>query len=610
MKHLVVGTAGHVDHGKTSLIKALTGFDGDTLKEEKKRGITIDLSFSNLQNKDTNIAFIDVPGHEKLVKNMIAGAFGFDGALVVIDAKEGIKPQSIEHLQILNLLSVSKIIIAVSKKDLVDDIVLNRQIEDIENFIKRFKNLSLHKIVSVSIYDENSITLLKETIFDLPSIEKRSNGLFRYYVDRAFSVSGAGSIVTGTVLDGEVKKGDKVYIAQLNQELQVKNIQVHEKDVLTAFVSLRTALNLQTSKQKLFRGLLLTKKGYIRGFNSIDVWIESISDIDIVHNSVMQVFLGTMQKEVKVLLYKDSKMQSGFARLESKEKLFTVFNEPFILQKSGKVVAGGKVLNPIDDPIKKRNKVPLLELLHKKDFKKAFALLSKSHKRGFGLISSNQRFGISHDEALKIAKELKDVFVDEKALVVYDKEVLKELRGTIKSTYQKNFYALLSAKSLSLKIKWASETLLSSILENMQKDGDIVLQNGVYTLPKLDFKDIEILLEEKIFDILDQGGISPKAPYNIYDELDIDRKVGDRALKSLTSAKKVKRLQHNLFVTFNHLICLIENLKDIIRVAGYVDVQLFREYYPQLSRKYLIAYLDYLDSFGDIQRDGNRRILA
>ena len=131
-KHIIVGTAGHIDHGKTSLIKALSGFDGDTLKEEKKRGITIDLSFSNLTNEDTNVAFIDVPGHEKLVKNMIAGAFGFDAAMVCIDAKEGIMPQTNEHLEILNLLGVGYIIVALTKSDLVDKKQIKTQIENIK----------------------------------------------------------------------------------------------------------------------------------------------------------------------------------------------------------------------------------------------------------------------------------------------------------------------------------------------------------------------------------------------------------------------------------------------------------------------------------------------
>lgn len=183
MQYSIVGTAGHVDHGKTALITALTGFEGDSLEEEKRRGITINLSFSSMQNKEKNVAFIDVPGHEKLLKNMIAGAFGFDASLVVIDANEGIMPQSKEHLEILNLLHVKNIIIALTKKDLASEAIIEeRKVEIIEHF-KTLKNLHLVEIIPVSIYEPSSIERLKNALFALPVTPKKSNGLFRYYVD-------------------------------------------------------------------------------------------------------------------------------------------------------------------------------------------------------------------------------------------------------------------------------------------------------------------------------------------------------------------------------------------------------------------------------------------
>jgi len=301
MRHLIVGTAGHVDHGKTALIKALTGFEGDTLAEEKKRGITIDLSFSKLQNDEMNIAFVDVPGHEKLIKNMIAGAFGFDASLLVIDASEGVMPQTNEHLEILNLLKIPHVIIALTKSDLVTKELLEERIKEVEAYMKRFENISSSSIVPVSIFDEPSVENLKSRLYALPQIKKPSNGLFRYYVDRAFSLSGIGMVVTGTVLDGEVAVGDKIFVTEHAQELTVRNIQVHDKDVTKAFSSQRAALNLQNPKIKLSRGLLLSKKGYIRGFNSVDVWMESIAGKEIEHNTTLILFIGTKQVEVKVL---------------------------------------------------------------------------------------------------------------------------------------------------------------------------------------------------------------------------------------------------------------------------------------------------------------------
>ncbi len=608
-QHIIVGTAGHVDHGKTALIEALTGFAGDTLEEEKKRGITIDLSFSNLINADKNVAFIDVPGHEKLLKNMIAGAFGFDAAMVVIDAREGVMPQTNEHLEILNLLHVKSIIVALSKSDLVSKEDINTRADEITKYFKNFSHLGLTSIIPVSIYEPSSIKTLREELFSIPIAKRRSNGLFRYYIDRSFSLSGVGTVVTGTVLDGGVKVGEKVFVPELGKEIVVRNLQVHEKDEKQAHSSQRAAINLQNAKVALKKGTLLCKKGFIRGFESVDVWVEGISNQKIKHNTKVILFIGTKQVETKVLLYgNESETSGGFAKLQFDKKMFLVHNEPFILCSSGRTIGGGRVLNPINDPIKKKIKMPLLEALKVDDFKAVFETLVKIHKRGFGLISSNQRFGLNHDEALRIALEVEDVFVDEKALVVYPMTIKEELKSKINAIYEKNEYALLSANSLSLKIKWASETLLNDVLQDILNSGKLEFQDGIYKNPNIDVDNIDKVIERKMHSILQNEGYMPTAPYNIYDELDIDRKMGDDALKRLTKSKKVVRLAHNLFVTSENLSTIMVRLREIMKTEGFVDIATFREHYD-MSRKYLVAYLDNLDLYDDVRKDGMRRSL-
>ena len=265
-------------------------------------------------------------------------------------------------------------------------------------------------------------------------------------------------------------------------------------------------------------------------------------------------------------------------------------------------------MNPIDEPMKKRQKLGLLEALLKKDFKEAFTLLVSMHKYGFGLISSNQRFGLNHDEALKIATSLNDVFVDEKGLVLYPLSMKNELEKIIKAIYAKNKYALLSANSISTKLKWASVSFIESVLKSLCDGGVLGFQDGIYKNANIDIDNIETHIEEKIYTILKDTKFTPDAPYNIYDELDIDRKMGDNALKSLTKSKKVVRLEHNLFVTTEALSAMMANLREIMRNEQGVDVQSFRKHFD-LSRKYLICYLDYLDNFDDIKKDGNRRVL-
>lgn len=610
MEYIIVGTAGHVDHGKTALITALTGFEGDSLEEEKRRGITINLSFSSMQNETKNVAFIDVPGHEKLLKNMIAGAFGFDASLVVIDANEGIMPQTREHLEILNLLHVKNIIVALTKKDLATSDVIEQRTYEITEHLKSLKNLHLVETIPVSIYEASSIQALKKALFDLPATPKKSNGLFRYYVDRSFSIAGAGTVVTGTVLDGTIKVGEKLFAPELEKEFVIRNLQVHDHDVEAAYSSQRTAINLQNAQKTSFeKGALLCKKGFIRGFDCADVWLESIGGHTLKHNSKVILYVGTKQVEARILFYEnEDKADKGYAKLQFNHKLFLVHDEPFIICSSGRTIGGGRILNPINDPMKKRVKLELLKALDCKDFKNAFTILVEMHKHGFGLISSNQRFGLNHDEAIAIANEMNDVFVDEKGLVLYPISMKNELERIIQAIYAKNAYALLSANSLSLKLKWASVALVESVLQKLCEEGMLDFVNGIYKNAQIDIDNIEILIEDKIYDILLKAEFTPDAPYNIYDDLDIDRKMGDDALKSLTRSKKVVRLEHNLFVTTIALSAIVAHMRDIMRKENGIDIKAFKDHFD-MSRKYLVAYLDYLDNFEDVKKEGNRRVL-
>jgi len=609
MRDIVIGTAGHVDHGKTALITALTGFEGDTLAEEQRRGITIDLRFSHMNNEHTDISFIDVPGHDRWIKNMIAGAFGFDASMVVIDSSEGIKPQTHEHLEILNLLQVPYCIVALTKSDLVDRGFLEQRVAEVESYMEQFEHIELLSIVPTSIYQPDSIQTLSTALYSIPTRERRSHGLFRYYVDRSFSIAGAGAVVTGTILDGEVSVGDKLWVAQTSTEVRIKNIQVHDSDTPKAHISQRVAINLQNPKVAIKKGMLLTKKGFMRGFDTVDVWIESILGGRIKHDSRVIFYAGTIQIEAKVLLYEQEiSIESGFARLVFDERVYLSFDEPFIISLSGRVGAGGRVLNPINDPIKKRVKLSLLKALHSRDIHRAFEILVSSHRKGFGLISSNQRFGLSHIEALGVASSMEDIVVDSSSMVLYPLSITQELEELVRYIYEKNPYALLSAKSLSLKLKWASETLLSMVLSTLESRGDILEQDGVYKNAHIEIDDIATLVETQIYNILLEEDITPDAPYNIYDRLDIDRRVGDNALKRLTQSRKVVRLSHNLFVSTISLDRVISELKDIISTEGYIDIALFKQNY-NISRKYIVSYLEYLDRYSDISRDGNKRVL-
>lgn len=609
MSNIIIGTAGHIDHGKTALIKALNGFEGDSTNEEKQRGITIDLSFSNMSRGNQNIAFIDVPGHEKLVKNMIAGAFGFDYVMIVISASEGIKPQTIEHIEIINLLGLKEIIVVITKKDLVTKMELENKKLEIIKFLQEF-NFDIKFINEVSIYDEDSIQNLKNKLFTIKNTIKQEENFFRYYVDRVFSVKGIGTVVTGTVLGKKCTTEEKIFICQNQKEIKIKNIQVHNENTLEANISSRAALNLQNINiNEINKGDLISKKGYIRGFDGIDISFKCLKNKKLNHNQNYTLFIGAKKIEVKILLFDCiTSKENGFATIKANEKLYTIFGEKIILRNSNETICGGIVLNPIIDPMKKNQKRALLEALEKKDFISAYRELLNAHKKGLGIISSSQRFALSHSDALDFARKMNDVFIDEKDLVIYPLCTKDEIKDFIKEIYRKNHYALLSNATISLRLKWASSAFIQIVLNELLQEKFLVNEDGLYKNAFIK-DDIKKDLENIILNRLKQEDLTPTAPYNIYDDLDIDRKLGDNILKSLTSKKQVIRLQHNLFIHFESLNKVVKLMKNLIKNDGYIEISNLKNHLD-LSRKYLICYLDYLDNYSDIKKLDNKRVFV
>lgn len=607
MSNIIIGTAGHIDHGKTALIHALNGFEGDSTNEEKQRGITIDLSFSNLTKAQQNIAFIDVPGHEKLVKNMIAGAFGFDYVMLVISANEGIKPQTIEHIEIINLLGLKEIIVVITKKDLVTLDELELKKEEILEFLKDF-DFEIKFILAVSIYDETSIEKLKNQLFSIKNSTKQEENFFRFYVDRVFSPKGIGTVVTGTVLGKKCELDEKLFICQSQKETKIKNIQVHNQNALEANISSRAALNLQNINiTNIQKGDLITKKGHIRGFDGVDISFKSLKNKKLNHNQTYTLFVGAKKVDVKILLFDCiTNLEEGFATLKANEQLFTIFGEKIILRLGNETICGGTILNPIIDPMKKNQKKKLLEALDKKDFTSAYKELLEAHKKGLGIISSTQRFALSHEEAISFAKNMDDVFVDVKELVIYPLDTKEEIKNYIKEIYTKNSYALLSNSSINLRLKWASQAFIQLCLDELVSEDFLIQEISLYKNANIkeDFaKDLENIVLQR----LKNEDVSPTAPYNIYDDLDIDRKLGDDILKSLTAKKQVIRLQHNLFIHFESLNKIVKTMKEIIKEDGYIELSNFKQRFD-LSRKYLITYLDYLDNYSDIKKVESKRV--
>ena len=602
---LIIGTAGHIDHGKTALIKELNGFEGDRLEEEQKRGITIDLSFSNLSKNGENIAFIDVPGHENLIKTMISGAYGFDACLFVVAANDGLMPQSLEHLEVLNILGVRSLVVALTKCDLASAELIEQRKSEIYAAAQNYKNLQILEIFPVSIKDAASIDELRNYLFTLKAANREQDGVFRYYIDRVFSLKGIGNVVTGTVIEGSVSKNEKLFNYDAGKEVQVRSVQSHDTFVDRAGVSSRVALNLTGIElNDLKKGQLLSKKGFFRGFREIDAIVFAR---ELTHGQSVTFCVGAKAAPAKALVL--SEKEGGiFATFKFERDMFLKFDEPFVLIANGRVIGGGRVLNAVSEPMKKSSKISFLNALLKKDFVSAFAMLKDTHKNGFGIISAYQRFGLNHEEAVAIAKQTPNVFVDEKALNIYDLSAVDRIKSAVKFMIEKNEFAVFSATSISLKLSWASENIAQKALDELESAGAITKNDGVYTKTGVDMSKLKIRLEEKIYEILQSGNLAPLAPYNIYDELEIDRVSGDNALKKLTGIGRVVRLAHNLFVTSKALNEALAKLKAIISAQGFVNVTNAKEAL-NLSRKYIIAYLEQLDLDPNIVKNGTDRVL-
>lgn len=603
-EYFLLGTCGHVDHGKSALIKALTGFEGDTSVHEKERGITIDLSFSSLKDAQRTLGFIDVPGHKNLVSTMVGGSFGFDAGLLVVDAHEGLKEQSLEHACVLSVLSIPCIVV-LSKSDKCADLESQKQM--IKAVLKPYK-LPILAVLACSIYDQQSIDTLKSFLLSYPFCKrKRSNdldNLFRLYVDRVFVLQGRGVVVSGSMLGGQVKQHDKVYIAPLDKVVGVKTLHQHGLEIKQAHMHQRVALHLQGVRVgELEVGMLLSTKGYLRGFDSIDVKLLGFQVQELKHNQNLALQIGTLKLNAKVLI-----LEYPYATLILDQKIFTCYCDICIVSVNQRVWGGALVLNPITDLLKKPTKIALLKALDRQDLIQAFSLLTEAHKKGFGLLSSVQRFACNHTKALEIARGVPDVIVDQQDLVLYPQSTLKSVVHTISSIYQNNSQALLSAKSLSTKHAYISPYLATLAFQALQDQGMIQEQKGLWMLRGLVLEKVQENIQDRLYGLLKQGRFAPQAPYNLYDTLDVDRQVGDHALKTLCKAKKVVRLSHNVFVENQALKEVLDLMWALLKEHKNLDIHLLKTHLP-LSRKFLIAYLEYLDSLGKTTNTDGKRSL-
>ncbi|HEY6251043.1 MAG TPA: selenocysteine-specific translation elongation factor, partial [Candidatus Angelobacter sp.] len=358
MKSIIIGTAGHIDHGKTALVRALTGIDTDRLEEEKRRGITIDLGFAHLEltgasGEKLRFGFIDVPGHERFVRNMLAGVGGIDLVLLVVAADESIKPQTREHFEICRLLSIPRGITVITKSDLVDADTLNVVRLEVEEFVRgSFLDTSRSPVVAVSARTGAGLEELKREISrlaaEVPS--RDTEALFRLPIDRVFVMKGFGTVVTGTLIAGKIQKEDEVEVFPTRRRMRVRGVQVHGSTTDKAGAGQRTALNLAgATVEDLARGMSLALPGALEPSQQIDVRLSLLKDAKPLKNRArVHLHAFTSETIAEVVLHQGSELKPGttaLARLRTVDPLLLLPGDHAILRQFSPVITiGGAVV--------------------------------------------------------------------------------------------------------------------------------------------------------------------------------------------------------------------------------------------------------------------------
>lgn len=627
MKNIIIGTAGHVDHGKTALIKALTGIETDRIKEEKKRGITIELGFAYLDLPDGEKAgIIDVPGHEKFVKNMLAGAGGIDLALLVVAADEGFMPQTREHLGILSLLNISEGIIVITKKDMVDDDWLEVICEDVRSEVKG-TFLENAQIIPVSSYTGEGIEQLKTAIFELIDQNTQIKNLdipFRIPVDRIFSVEGFGTVITGTLIEGRMKVGDPVTIYPSRIESRVRNLQVHSHDVTEAYAGQRVAVNLAgLKKTDLNKGDVVAVPNSMHTTMMIDIKLNILRDCEreILNGTRLHLYHGARDILCKVILLDRDSISAGescYAQLRLEEEIAVKTGDRFVLRFYSplETIGGGVILD--SNPFKhKRNDPAVLESLHIKesgsDKEKISAALHDYSSRFETLDFLQVQTAIPKEQFdQQIQKLLKDktAFRVSDNIVIHSDYLthLKDTAVRLLSAYHQENPLRDGMKKDEFRSKFLhfdDIAVIDKITDSLVNRKFLKYVNGCVALADFEVQKDDNL--EEIEAAFREGGFSPESPDQIatrFPKVKNYRQV----VESLVNTGRLVRVEDKILLHVDYYEKALSMAKEHIAQNGQITLAEMRDLMGA-SRKFAVAVLEYWDRRNITKKVGDARVL-
>jgi len=630
MKSIIVGTAGHIDHGKTALVKALTGIDADRLEEEKRRGITIDLGFAHMELKSTNgeslrLGFVDVPGHERFVRNMLAGVGGIDLVLLVIAANEGIKPQTREHFDILQLLGVQRGITVLTKSDAVDVETLEVVRLEVQEFLRRTFLDHPNPVLAVSALTGAGLEELKLAMVSAAADvrQRDSDAIPRLPIDRVFTMKGFGTVVTGTLVAGTIRREDEVRIFPTGERARVRGVQVHGQTANAAVAGQRTALNLAgTSMEGLTRGMTLAPSTAFETTRQADVSLRLLGSAarPLKNRARVHFHSYTMETVAEVLLYDTKQIAPGeqaLARLKLAQAALALPGDRFILRQLSPVltIGGGTVLDA----------APIPHMPGQNDFLKALAT-DNIETILEARITRRQRAGISMTRlavetgyaGTVVEARLNQLLMTgtimragERFVHAAALEGLKlQIVTAIKTFHQKNpLVAGIGKEELRAQADALPE-VFEAVAALLVRDnvievvGDLIRLRGHGVV----MKDEESESKKKIEDAFALAGLQVPALHDVIAGLKIDKVRAQKIVTLLLREKVLIKLSDELAFHRSALEELRRRMAAYKVKSATIDVTKFKDL-TGVSRKYAIPLLEYLDRERVTRRVGDARTI-
>lgn len=637
MTSLIVGTAGHIDHGKSALVRALTGTDPDRLPEEKRRGITIDLGFADLQLNDLKIGFVDVPGHERFVKNMLAGAHGIDLLALVIAADEGVMPQTREHFDICRLLGVQNGLIVITKRDLVEEELLPL-VEDEVRTLVTGSFLENAPLVSVSAKTGDGLEDLKAHLTEVARhVPPRSSDFVtRLPIDRAFSMKGFGAVVTGTLIAGEIVEGDELELLPVGTKVRVRGLQVHGQAVKRARAGQRTAVNLAgIDTAQIERGMVLAPVGRLRPTQMLDVWLDVLPNAPrpVRTRSRVRFHIGATEVlgRVTVLdILSDIPPGGGaVAQLRLESPVVALHDDRFVLRSysPAETIGGGKIINPLASRHRRKETtqtIALLGALMNSDRPTKFAgLVRASRKHGLRSADVAAATGWTNEIVAQVAAaatkqgatvDAGNVYLSNESFEQLSSDVLAELerfhkreplaRGMLRETLREKLFAHSLAE------------VFNAVIGRLEVKGQVASEKDVVRLSshRVDLTDQDARLSQQIEKIYLDAGVEAPSLDEAMTRARVappQRTQARKILQLLLDGGKLIRVHGDMFMHATVLQTLKAKLRDYAaqhEPERLIDVATFKTL-AGVSRKYAIPLLEYFDREQVTRRAGDKRLI-